>query len=101
MLASVGLPGLCGFVGEFLVLIGTFAAYKTWAATGMPGFFPQPKVLARHRRDRASSWRRCTCSTMFQKLMFGPLDKPENKTRRATSTAARPGCSASWSSPRW
>ena len=31
-LASVGLPGLSGFVGEFLVLIGTFDAYKTWAA---------------------------------------------------------------------
>ena len=26
VLASVGLPGLCGFVGEFLVLIGTFTA---------------------------------------------------------------------------
>jgi NADH-quinone oxidoreductase subunit M len=29
--ASVGLPGLSGFVGEFLTLIGTFAAYP-WAA---------------------------------------------------------------------
>ena len=26
MLASVGLPGLCGFVGEFMVLLGTFAS---------------------------------------------------------------------------
>src|SRR6185295_5405205 len=34
VLASVGLPGLCGFVGEFLVLLGTFTANKTWAATG-------------------------------------------------------------------
>jgi len=37
-LASVGLPGLSGFVGEFLVLVGTFKA-NTWvaflAATGM------------------------------------------------------------------
>src|SRR5579872_4443267 len=37
-LASVGLPGLSGFVGEFLVLIGTFKA-NTWiaflAATGL------------------------------------------------------------------
>jgi len=37
-LASVGLPGLSGFVGEFLVLIGAFKA-NTWvaflAATGM------------------------------------------------------------------
>jgi NADH-quinone oxidoreductase subunit M len=37
-LASVGLPGLSGFVGEFLVLVGTFKA-NTWvaflAATGL------------------------------------------------------------------
>jgi NADH-quinone oxidoreductase subunit M len=37
-LASVGLPGLSGFIGEFLVLIGTFKA-NTWvaflAATGL------------------------------------------------------------------
>ncbi|MFO1083682.1 MAG: NADH-quinone oxidoreductase subunit M [Reyranellaceae bacterium] len=31
-LASVGLPGLSGFVGEFLVLIGAFKA-NTWVAT--------------------------------------------------------------------
>jgi NADH-quinone oxidoreductase subunit M len=31
-LASVGLPGLSGFIGEFLVLIGTFKA-NTWVAT--------------------------------------------------------------------
>src|SRR3546814_719900 len=38
MLASVGLPGTSGFVGEFLVLIGAFQA-NTWvallAASGM------------------------------------------------------------------
>ena len=31
MLASVGLPGTSGFVGEFLVLLGTFQV-NTWAA---------------------------------------------------------------------
>jgi NADH-quinone oxidoreductase subunit M len=31
MMASVGLPGLAGFVGEFLVFLGTFA-YSPWAA---------------------------------------------------------------------
>jgi NADH-quinone oxidoreductase subunit M len=38
MLASVGLPGTAGFVGEFLVLVGAFQA-NTWVAlltaTGM------------------------------------------------------------------
>jgi NADH-quinone oxidoreductase subunit M len=31
MLASIGLPGTSGFVGEFLVLLGTFQV-NTWAA---------------------------------------------------------------------
>jgi NADH-quinone oxidoreductase subunit M len=29
-LSSLGLPGLNGFVGEFLVLLGTFAEYRWW-----------------------------------------------------------------------
>jgi len=32
MLASIGLPGLNGFVGEFLVLLGFFGAHGWWAA---------------------------------------------------------------------
>src|SRR5436190_11761493 len=39
VLASVGLPGLCGFVGEFLVLLGTFTANKDWQANGLHDFF--------------------------------------------------------------
>jgi NADH-quinone oxidoreductase subunit M len=38
MLASIGLPGLNGFVGEFLTLLGTFLAFEWWAlipATGV------------------------------------------------------------------
>ncbi|MEM9616020.1 MAG: NADH-quinone oxidoreductase subunit M [Actinomycetota bacterium] len=38
MLSSIGLPGLNGFVGEFLILIGTFSAarwYAVVAATGV------------------------------------------------------------------
>jgi NADH-quinone oxidoreductase subunit M len=31
MLASIGLPGLNGFVGEFLVLLGFFGAHGWWA----------------------------------------------------------------------
>lgn len=30
VLSSIGLPGLNGFVGEFLVLLGTFARYRWW-----------------------------------------------------------------------
>ena len=36
-LASIGLPGLNGFVGEFLVLLGTFAGYRWWVDPGCLG----------------------------------------------------------------
>ncbi|MGI9118770.1 MAG: NADH-quinone oxidoreductase subunit M [Acidimicrobiales bacterium] len=37
MLSSIGLPGLNGFVGEFLVLIGSFATRRWWAVVATAG----------------------------------------------------------------
>lgn len=37
MLASIGLPGLNGFVGEFLILLGTFATHRWWAVAATAG----------------------------------------------------------------
>jgi NADH-quinone oxidoreductase subunit M len=37
MMSSVGLPGLNGFVGEFLVLLGTFITHRWWAVVGSTG----------------------------------------------------------------
>jgi NADH-quinone oxidoreductase subunit M len=37
MMASIGVPGLNGFVGEFLVLIGTFEAHRWWAVVATVG----------------------------------------------------------------
>jgi NADH-quinone oxidoreductase subunit M len=37
MLASIGLPGLNGFVGEFLVLAGTFITHRWWAIVATVG----------------------------------------------------------------
>jgi NADH-quinone oxidoreductase subunit M len=37
MMASLGLPGLNGFVGEFLILIGTFLAARWWAVVATVG----------------------------------------------------------------
>ena len=37
MLASIGVPGLNGFVGEFLILIGTFVAHRWWAVVAIMG----------------------------------------------------------------
>ncbi len=67
MLASVGLPGLNGFVGEYLTLIGAFNSpflksqwYTIISATGV--IFAAVYLL----------W-------MFQRVMFGELSNPKNK----------------------
>lgn len=36
-LSSLGLPGLNGFVGEFLTLLGSFAAHRWWAVVATSG----------------------------------------------------------------
>jgi len=57
--ASVGLPGLSGFVGEFLTLVGTFAAYP-WAA-----------VVATFVMILAAGY----LLWMFQRVAFGELSE--------------------------
>jgi NADH-quinone oxidoreductase subunit M len=37
MLSSIGLPGLNGFVGEFLILIGSFLTYRWWTVVAVSG----------------------------------------------------------------
>jgi NADH-quinone oxidoreductase subunit M len=37
MMASLGLPGLNGFVGEFLILSGTFLTHRWWAVVATVG----------------------------------------------------------------
>jgi len=37
LLATIGLPGLNGFVGEFLILIGTFVTHRWWAVVATGG----------------------------------------------------------------
>jgi NADH-quinone oxidoreductase subunit M len=76
--ASGGLPGLCGFVGEYLILLGTFTAGSTWKAAGLPQMFWNPQLLGALAATTvilAAMY----LLLMYQKLMFGPLDKPENR----------------------
>lgn len=37
IMSAIGLPGLNGFVGEFLVLVGTFITHRWWAVVGATG----------------------------------------------------------------
>ena len=77
-LASIGLPGLSGFVGEFLVLNGTFGSYASWAKDALPPFLPHPKVLAAIATTGVI-FSAVYMLYLFQKVMFGPLTNPRNR----------------------
>ncbi|SMC20332.1 NADH-quinone oxidoreductase subunit M [Desulfacinum hydrothermale DSM 13146] len=62
-LASIGLPGLNGFVGEFLILLGTFKVKPLWAAVGATGV-----ILA--------AW---YMLWMVQRVFFGQVQSDENR----------------------
>jgi NADH-quinone oxidoreductase subunit M len=74
-LASVGLPGTSGFVGEFLVLIGSFGAYKTWTTFTL---FPHPKALT-GIAALGVILSAVYMLYLFQKMMFGPLSNAKNR----------------------
>ena len=61
-LSSIGLPGLNGFVGEFLVLLGTFKSNVLIAVIATTGV-----VLSA-----------CYMLWMFQRVMFNKTTNPEN-----------------------
>jgi NADH-quinone oxidoreductase subunit M len=46
-LASLGLPGLANFVGEILVLLGTFRVQPLWALLALPGLVMAAAYLLR------------------------------------------------------
>ena len=62
-LSSMGLPGLNGFVGEFVILQGAFAANWVWAAFAAIGVILAAIYIL----------------TMFQKLFLGKSRDPENE----------------------
>jgi NADH-quinone oxidoreductase subunit M len=68
-LSSIGLPGLNGFVGEFLILVGTFKATATYAVVAATGVILAAAYML---------W-------MYQRVMFGELTKPENKVLKDLS----------------
>ena len=62
-LASAGLPGLNGFVGEFLVLLGSFPRHGLATVIATTGVIFAVAYLL----------------VAVQRLFYGPLDKPENR----------------------
>jgi NADH-quinone oxidoreductase subunit M len=61
-LSSIGLPGLNGFVGEFLVLIGSYRTYPALAIIAATGVIFAAAYLL---------W-------AIQRILFNSLDKPDN-----------------------
>jgi len=66
VLASVGLPLLNGFVGEFLVLNGAFQAKPIYGILGATGII----------------WSACYLLWMFQRVFYGKVTHPINNSTR-------------------
>ena len=66
VLASVGLPLLNGFIGEFLVLSGAFQARPIYGILGATGVI----------------WSACYLLWMYQRVFFGKVTHPANQTLR-------------------
>jgi NADH-quinone oxidoreductase subunit M len=64
VLSSVGLPGLNGFVGEFLILVGAFQVDRTLAALATTAIIFAAVYLL---------W-------MYQRVIFGEVTHQENRT---------------------
>jgi len=63
VMSSVGLPGLNGFVGEFLILLGAFQKAPVVTAAATFGVVLAAAYLL---------W-------MFRRVFFGPVENPENR----------------------
>jgi len=63
VLSSVGLPGLNGFVGEYLILLGSFEPQPWITSVAVTGVIFGAIYLLMATR----------------KLLYGPLERPENK----------------------
>lgn len=63
-MSSIGLPGLNGFIGEFMILMGTFAVNWKWAAIAASGIILGAGYML---------W-------LYQRVMFGKLSNPANES---------------------
>ncbi len=75
-LGSAGLPGLSGFIGEFLTIFGTFTAHSR--------DLPMPMLLGALAATGVILGA-VYLLYMFQKVMFGPITRDVNRTLKDLS----------------
>jgi NADH-quinone oxidoreductase subunit M len=76
MFSSIGLPGLNGFIGEFLILLGAFKAIiADGVATSSPVWSKVYMLAAISGVVLGAVY----MLWMYQRVMFGPLENEENK----------------------
>ena len=63
MFSSIGLPGLNGFIGEFLILLGAFKTKPLYAAFAVSGIVLGAAYML---------W-------LYQRTMFGQVENPKNE----------------------
>jgi NADH-quinone oxidoreductase subunit M len=68
-LSSIGLPGLNGFIGEFMILMGAWNVNWVWAAVAATGIILGAGYML---------W-------LYQRVMFGRLENPANEALRDLS----------------
>jgi len=68
-LASIALPGMNGFVGEFMIFVGSYSETKVLTAIAASGVILSAVYML---------W-------MFQRVNYGPLTNPKNKGLRDLS----------------
>jgi NADH-quinone oxidoreductase subunit M len=78
MLGSAGVPGLSGFVGEFMSLIGAYDAGKDMRLVGGTPYISTPQMFA-GIATLGVVFGAVYLLYVFQKVMFGPLTNPKNK----------------------
>ena len=62
-MSSIGLPALNGFIGEFMILMGTFSVNFVWAMVAATGIILGAGYML---------W-------LYQRVMFGKLENPANQ----------------------
>jgi NADH-quinone oxidoreductase subunit M len=68
-MSSIGLPGLNGFVGEFMILMGAWTVNPLWTAVAATGIILGAAYML---------W-------LYQRVMFGRLENPANQGLRDLS----------------